>query len=298
MNIDDFMKGLTKPEENTVLQGEDLTKLYWFIKNSLDEKIRNEKYWKTSLATLDEQSKKIYQAREQLRVLEKSHIENAKLATIGAMSAGLSHEFNNSLNNLKQGLMALRISIAEKNESQANSLIEDMYEVIRLASETIQSIKGLKNLENKKKILDLRRLVNTICNLYRGNTFDNFTIQNKIPQDLRVEVNELVLYNSLANVIKNAIEASEKVMNKKIIVESLIENDSLFIDISDFGKGISESVGALIFGGYSSKEDGLGYGLKTSKDNLNASGDELELIRPKNPTVFRITLRGKNDLSR
>lgn len=229
-----------------------------------------------------------------LILLEKSKnktIQREKLAAIGFMSAGISHEFNNSLNNLKQAIMALRVLIENKKESQAKELLNDMDKVIILASNTINSIKGLTKIEDQKKTIDLFQFVNTICNLYKGLTFEHFIIQNKILHGVKIEINELVLYNSLANIIKNAIEASEKSEDQVIIIESFTNEKSVLLDVSDFGCGIKESAKDTLFDGLSSKSDGLGFGLKNSKENLQKIGGDLELINLQNPTKFRIILR-------
>ncbi len=226
-----------------------------------------------------------------LKTTQHQLIEKEKLATIGVMSTGISHEFNNTLNNLKQAIVALEILIKEKDESQAIELIRDMDKVITLSADTIKSIKGLQKIEDQKKKIDLFSFINTICNLYKGLTFDHFNIQNNIHAGIKIEVNELVLYNTLANLIKNAIEASENSANKKILIESVTEDHIVKIDISDFGSGIKETAKNTIFDGISSKEEGLGFGLKNSKENLKKIKGDLELINLQNPTTFRITLK-------
>lgn len=226
-----------------------------------------------------------------LKTTQHQLIEKEKLATIGIMSTGISHEFNNTLNNLKQAIVALEILIKEKDESQAIELIRDMDKVITLSADTIKSIKGLQKIEDQKKKIDLFSFINTICNLYKGLTFDHFNIQNNIHAGIKIEVNELVLYNTLANLIKNAIEASENSANKKILIEAVTEDHIVKIDISDFGSGIKETAKNTIFDGISSKEEGLGFGLKNSKENLKKIKGDLELINLQNPTTFRITLK-------
>ncbi len=167
----------------------------------------------------------------------------------------------------------------------------DMEETIRLSAGLIQSIKKLNKIEDEKKPIELRAFVGTICNLYRGLSFENFSIANMVQEGLTVQVNELVLYNALANVIKNAIEASNHSPTKKIIIESSKKEEShIFIDVSDFGWGVSESARKELFAGVSSKADGSGYGLKNSRERLRLTGGDLELINAQNPTTFRITL--------
>lgn len=286
MNIDDFLQGRSEPDEDTILTGKDLAQVYWFIKDCLEEKDRLSNYWKETLETVDKQAK-------QLRDLEKTHIEKDKLAAIGSMSTGISHEFNNSLNNLQQGIVAIRVLLERKDIERIKKMLLDMEKIISLSSETIKSIKGLQKIEDQNKSIDLYSFVNTICNLYKGLTFDHFSIENRIPSGIRIEVNELILYNSLANLIKNSIEASEDSPRKEIVIEAIpIETNHLQIDISDFGSGVLESAKETLFDGITSKEDGLGFGLKNSKENLKKINGDLELIHLSNPTTFRITLRG------
>lgn len=236
--------------------------------------------------------------QEALSKKEKQSIERDKLATIGSMSAGISHDFNNSLNILQQGIRALRSAVKENDKESVDEILASMVEIIRISSSLIDSIKGLQKIEDKVKIIDLKLLANTICSLFKGLTFENIAVTNSISDSISVEVEELSLYNAMANVIKNAIEASLAHGNKKIEISAKQNEDTIFIDISDFGKGIPEEIKSKMFEGSSTKKDGLGFGLKNSKDNLRKIGGDLEIINFKDPTTFRITLRTKNDLPR
>lgn len=293
MNIHDFLRGLVVPSEKDSLKGDDLKKIYWFIKDMIEEKARIESYWKTSLETLDEQSKKINEAKLQLLEFEKQSIEKDKLATIGSMSAGISHDFNNSLNILQQGIRALRTAVADNDKEMVDVILDNMVEIIRISSNLIQSIKGLQKIEDKTKIINLKVFSNTICSLYKGLTFENVFIENNIKEDLTVEIEELQLYNAMANIIKNAIEASLESSSKRIEIQAHVDGDFIYVDISDFGEGITERAKSKIFDGVSTKKDGLGFGLRNSRENLQKAGANLELVSLKNPTTFRIILRKK-----
>lgn len=255
----------------------------------LDDNFKIQANLKERIEAATVQLKDVY---KQLMEKERLSVEKDKLATLGSMSAGISHEFNNSLNNLQQGVQAVLIYIDENDLPLAKELLQDMDKVIDLASDTIRSLKGLQKIEDQNKTIDLYTFITTICNLYKGLTFDHFKIENKIPPGIKIEVNELILYNSLANLIKNAIEASAESSKKTIVIESSrVDSNFIKIEISDFGCGITEPARSTIFDGISSKKDGLGFGLKHSKENLQKIQGDLELVHLNNPTTFRITLR-------
>ncbi len=245
----------------------------------------------------EKRHKEKIELQEELAKKEKIAIEKDKLATIGSMSAGISHDFNNSLNILQQGIRALKVAVEKNDKTMIENILANMVHIIRISSNLIQSIKGLQKIEDKVKIIDLKLFTNTICSLYKGLSFEDVFIKNEIQNNLLIETDELNLYNALANIIKNAIESSLESAKKTIEINAKLIENAVIIDISDYGEGVSEDQNLTIFDGISTKKDGLGFGLKSTMQNLKKVGGNLELISLKDPTTFRITLRTKNDLS-
>ena len=67
----------------------------------------------------------------------------------------------------------------------------------------------------------------------------NINIQSKIKDPSTIKGNEKLLKIALNNIIKNAISFSHE--HSKILINSFIKNDSVFITIEDFGIGISQN---------------------------------------------------------
>ncbi len=258
-------------------------------KNNFSKKLEQELFKKEN---------ELQEAHQILIKNEKMANEKDKLVAIGSMSAGISHNFNNSLNVLKQGVRALKFATEKNDKMMVDRILSNMSEVIRISSNIIMSIKGLQKIEDKVKLINLKAFIDTICSLYKGLTFEDINIQNKIQDGMNIETDELHLYNAVANIVKNAIEASLESTKKTIEISAEQDSAIINIDISDFGKGVPESSVTKIFEGSSTKNDGLGYGLKNSKENLKNIDGNLEIIHLKDPTTFRITLRKKHDLSR
>ncbi|MDG1038878.1 MAG: ATP-binding protein, partial [Polaribacter sp.] len=89
--------------------------------------------------------------------------------------------------------------------------------------------------------------------------------------ELYANFDKTQLIRILTNLVKNAIQATEKVENPLIEVTVLSENNNLKITVSDNGKGISDDVKDLIFEPkFTTKTSGMGLGLAMIKNIIEA----------------------------
>ena len=89
--------------------------------------------------------------------------------------------------------------------------------------------------------------------------------------ELYANLDKTQLIRIITNLVKNAIQATDKVENPLIEVTVLSENNSLKITVSDNGKGISDDVKDLIFEPkFTTKTSGMGLGLAMIKNIIEA----------------------------
>ena len=89
--------------------------------------------------------------------------------------------------------------------------------------------------------------------------------------ELYANLDKTQLIRIITNLVKNAIQAIDKVENPLIEVTVLSENNSLKITVSDNGKGISDDVKDLIFEPkFTTKTSGMGLGLAMIKNIIEA----------------------------
>jgi hypothetical protein len=110
--------------------------------------------------------------------------------------------------------------------------------------------------------------------------------------DANCFVPEGPLERALVNIVHNALRYGKEKGEIHMSVGSL--GADVFIDIANFGPGISRENTARIFEpgfrGHSNREPGDGMGLPSASRLIRRIGGVLSLVRPKDPTVFRILL--------
>ncbi|WP_297803267.1 ATP-binding protein [uncultured Polaribacter sp.] len=110
--------------------------------------------------------------------------------------------------------------------------------------------------------------------------------------ELYANLDKTQLIRIITNLVKNAIQATDKVENPLIEVTVLSENNSLKITVSDNGKGISDDVKDLIFEPkFTTKTSGMGLGLAMIKNIIEAYDGVISFTsKEEEGTVFSVIL--------
>lgn len=186
-----------------------------------------------------------------------------------------------------------------KNENYDEEDKEIELNLVKQSSENILSIlsslERFISAEKEKwmKPLDLSEVIKSVVNHLEYKT-KNFDI------DLKIDVNHgLMCIGNISQiseaifaVLNNAIEAVKDLKSRKIDVSLSEENHQAIIIVSDFGKGISESIKPFIFQPFftTKKENNLGVGLSLAQALIQRHSGDIELVKSYNPTTFKISI--------
>jgi K+-sensing histidine kinase KdpD len=186
----------------------------------------------------------------------------AKRAEQNRVWVGLSKETAHQLGTPISSLLAW-VEILKTQEIDSSIIKEMSYDVerLRIIAERFSKIGSKPDLEPQylSKVLDdsvayirtrISQKINVECNLPK--------------EEIMISINFPLFEWVIENICKNAVDAMGGEGEIKINVEK--HNDSVFIDISDSGKGISKSQIKKIFTpGYTTKTRGWGLGLTLVK---------------------------------
>lgn len=99
----------------------------------------------------------------------------------------------------------------------------------------------------------------------RISTKINWTVENRLSEPFKAEVNKNLIEWVIENICKNAVDAMGGIGDLKIEIDKLSDK-KINIDISDTGKGMTMAVQRSIFNaGFSTKKRGWGLGLTLGK---------------------------------
>lgn len=227
------------------------------------------------------------QAREQLeekvlkrtQALKKSQedlIQAAKMAALGQLSTGITHEINNPLtairsyaDNAEQFLKKDQLNMVKSNLKEISKLTENMATITRQLKSFARKSQGeLKAVNIETAIKNAISIVNS--KIISSGTEIDFKINPENSSKL-VLADEIWVSQILVNLISNAISATNANIKRKVwinISENILNAKHLYcIEIQDNGKGIDEANLEKIFEPFFTTKPttkGLGLGLSIS----------------------------------
>ncbi|HQJ76241.1 MAG TPA: ATP-binding protein [Bacteroidota bacterium] len=206
---------------------------------------------------------------EQRKIKEKL-IQTDKLVSLGHLSAGIAHEIRNPLASVNINLQLLSRMLDTKTEE---------YEILKAAIQGIERIKKIvdstldyvRTTKTSDKLENLNEIIHSTMPLIQISLVKK-DIEIKLELDSNIpliKVDAKQIQQVLINLLSNAIES----INHKgeIIIKTLLQNNSIFLSISDTGEGISkENLSRIFEPFYTKKVSGTGLGLSVVKQILDS----------------------------
>lgn len=243
-----------------------------------------------------------------IRNLRRQMARMDRLATLGEVSAGIAHEVRNPLAGIKTSAQVLEESFAPndfrsqlvsriiKEIDRANDLLKKFFKFAKPARPEQSNI-------NIEKLLDGVNLL-LLSKMKKSNIKFITKYDNSLPE---VFIDEAQIEQVIMNLVLNAIDSIEA--NGEIIITTGIhtksdelkstgDDEKVFVEITDTGKGIDEENIEKIFNPFfTTKSNGLGLGLAISSRLIEENGAKLEVeSKVGQGTTFRLYLPTKSNI--
>jgi len=215
----------------------------------------------------------------QQRRLERRLIQSEKLASVGLISAGISHELKNPLNTIRWGVSEIEDNLTEKNLEGIERCISGIREGIRRCSVIINNLLDFTRPSPKEKEkVDIGALLEGVLSLVeeqvRTNNIEVKRDYRAIPQ---IEVNLDLMKQVFLNLVANAIQA----MPDGGVLELSTgqdRTDRIWVRVSDTGPGIPEKdLGDIFTPFFRRREGGTGLGLWVVYTSLQRDGGDVRV---------------------
>ncbi len=239
-------------------------------------------------------------AYRQLKETQEQLIQSGKMAAMGQLAAGISHELNQPLTGIKGFAQAVYMDIDE-----SNPLKEDINKIIEQSDRMDKIIKNIRFFARKSKFVlkeidinqpieDALMLLNEQLNVH--NIHLEKSLAEGLPQ-IHADANQLqqVFLNLLTNA-RDAIDSLKRPEGGKITIKSLLSEDKKHVEVmfEDDGRGIPGENLEHIFNPFfttKSPDGGMGIGLsivyriiENHKGGIKAESEEGK------GTKFKITM--------
>lgn len=211
-------------------------------------------------------------AEAHLRTTQDELIQASKLAALGSLSAGLSHELNQPLTAIRNYSENARIYLERDNLQTA---LSNLGRIAEMSDRMARIVRNLRTYARKENV-EMRptRLIGAIRNalgLLEGEieksgvtvVFDHDGEDED--EDLLVQGGDVRLQQVFVNLISNAVDAMETAADKRLSIR--VRADDRFVDIRlrDSGAGIDTDIIGRVFDPFvTTKDVGKGTGLGLS----------------------------------
>lgn len=223
------------------------------------------------------------------RLQEKQSIQNSKMAAIGQLASGISHELKNPLEIICNYCYAIKKGILH-TEEQIKKTIEVIDDEAKSANKIVNNLLSFARITPEKiELTEMKPFVQMILELQKNfmkkrNIKTEFVCEEKI----FIRCNPEVLKRIFINLIRNAQDAIGENGIIKIMIKQ--EKEHVQIVIQDNGCGMDERDQEQIFNPfYTTKSTGTGLGLYLVYHQVQESGGTIHVSSSKGEgTTFRL----------
>jgi signal transduction histidine kinase len=207
------------------------------------------------------------------------------------MAKQVAHEIKNPLTPMKLSVQNFKIkfdpkdpNIEKKLDEYSKTLIQQI-DVLSSIATAFSSFAELPAQKNEK--IDLISTTKLCLEIFNDRNVVFKTDLNK----LEILFDRTNLIRIINNLVKNSIQATNDILEPKILVQVKKINKSALIEITDNGLGIPKELKEKIFEpNFTTKTKGMGLGLSIIKNLITNYKGTISFKSKKGETVFKIKL--------
>jgi signal transduction histidine kinase len=223
---------------------------------------------KRAQEALEEKSRALEAAQEEL-------VRNERLAILGQLAGGVSHELRNPLGVIKNSVYYLNMVLPE--DANARKHLGIVEREIAAADRIVTGLLDFARVSpSNRAAMDLNETVQEY--LARKPLPDNVVLVTTTLADaltpVRADAGQIELV--LGNLVTNAIQAMPE--GGTLTVETAAVEDGACLTVTDTGKGISaDDLGKVFEPLFTTKAKGIGLGLSVARRLARANGAEISV---------------------
>ncbi|MCM2567670.1 sensor histidine kinase [Janthinobacterium kumbetense] len=218
-------------------------------------------------------------AEQTLRYAQAELVQSGKLAAIGQMAAGVTHELNQPLAALQTFSDNAKVFLARGRIDDALDNLSTISDLVKRLGYVTSQLKGFaRRSDDARKPVSVRQaFAQTMLQIRTRKHSQRLTLHESwLEDDIIVLCNAIGLEQVFTNLITNAMDAVPENEPVQIWFQVRREGNLAVLHITDNGPGIPlASLDKIFDPFYTTKEHGLGLGLSISAGILRAAGSAL-----------------------
>ncbi|MBN1894601.1 VCBS repeat-containing protein [bacterium] len=282
------------------------------VKQLTEARLREEylKKLETANASLDSKNRELSRLYDELKQAEILLVHSEKMASLGQLVAGLSHELNNPVGFIYANMKQLRAYIAriegvlrDRDMQSAGSLLEDIESLIRetekgseVLKKLVENLKDFSHLDRAEwEEADIHEGIESCLVILQYELRDRIEVVRRFEADGRIQCRPGHLNQVFMNLLSNAAQAIQG--KGRIDIETQDRGEDILIAIRDNGRGIPEENQGKIFDPFFTTKpvgQGMGLGLAISYSIVKSHGGRITFESGEGGgSVFRLVLPRK-----
>jgi signal transduction histidine kinase len=249
---------------------------------ALGQKLSEEHYTDEDLHLLETLASQVAVALDHTRSYEKIKVElesaekqldrSQRLAALGTLTAGVTHEIRNPLTVIRSETE--RLPNKERDLEYLTQFRDLILKHIDRISGIVQRMLAMaKERVHEEKEIDLTELLNNSLQLIN---FKAVTVQKDLSLVPVIKGDQVELEEVFVNLFQNATDAMPN--GGTLTVRTYIDDGRAVVEISDTGKGIPSEIQEKIFDPFfSTRHEGVGLGLSIAYRIIREHGGDIKL---------------------
>ena len=237
----------------------------------------------------------ILQDMREIRKIEQQLELSRRLASLGRMAAGIAHEIRNPLGTLRgfAQYFGKEAGAETDGEKYADLMVSEVDRLNESISTLLQFARAPEPQHSKVDVEKLFDKLNTL--LIADCEAAGISLQQQLTPGIRLFADADLLLQVLLNIIQNSIRVTDA--GGEIIMKVYAQNESVVLEISDTGQGMSEEVQGEMFDPFfSTRKDGTGLGLAISHQIVEQHRGRIEVeSNVGQGTIMQVILPGGED---
>lgn len=221
----------------------------------------------------------LFKDLSEVRSLRREIARSQRLASVGRLAAGVSHEIRNPLSSIKgfATYFKERYHDVPENQQISNLMIQEVDRLNRVVGQLHEFARPIKI--SRKSISVEAFLKDSIKLIERRASEANIDIKTRFDPEIDTAFFDPDRINQvLLNLYLNAIESMDNEGNMTVTLGKNVKKDGIEIRVSDTGSGINENNLAHIFDPYfTTKASGTGLGLAIVHNIVEVHGGEIKV---------------------
>lgn len=205
--------------------------------------------------------------QEKVKIAQKAAEDNARLAALGTLAAGLAHEIRNPMTVLrsKSETVLERIDDKEYVSNYARMMPEQIDRILSIIN---RMLKFAKAKSEEMETTDINKVIEDTLSMLEGRIKDkSIKVEKELDAKNKIMANPVMLSEAFFNIMQNSLDFTGK--DGVLKARSFDSENNVEIEIADTGSGMTkEQVDHIFEPFYTTRAEGTGLGLSIAHRNI------------------------------